>query len=131
MVNRSKDNIMKNELREGAVSDEELEKEINEIENELNEKNAEVSEIIVKSSKSIGKIKKGDKIKIDGKEYEVDAHYVMIDHGNTKEMAIEMFDESDKDYQLRYFSDQVEKSLEFYELEEIIYNKKIIKKIEW
>ena len=131
MVNRSKDNVMKNELREGAVSDEELEKEINEIENELNEKNAEVSEIIVKSSKSIGKIKKGDKIKIDGKEYEVDAHYVMIDHGNTKEMAIEMFDESDKDYQLRYFSDQVEKSLEFYELEEIIYNKKIIKKIEW
>ena len=42
----------------------------------------------------------GEKIKVDDKELEVDAHYVMIDHGKTKEMAIELFDSnSDKDYQ--------------------------------
>ena len=85
-----------------------------------------------KSFKVIGQIKKGDKIKIDGKEYEVDAHYILIDHGTTREMAIELFDsKTDKDYQLRYFSDQVETTLEFYELQEIIYVKKQINLIEW
>lgn len=86
----------------------------------------------VKGSKSIEGIKKGDKVKVDGKEYEVDAHTVLIDHGNTKEMAIELFDKkTDKDYQLRYFSDNVENSMEFYELVEIIYNRLGIKKVEW
>jgi len=47
-------------------------------------------------------------------------------------MAIEMFDpKTDNDYQLRYFSDRVEDSVEFFELEEIMYNKKDVKKIEW
>jgi hypothetical protein len=90
------------------------------------------SDIAVKASKPIAKIKKGDKVKIDGKEYEVDAHYVLIDHGSTKEMTIEIFDpKADRDYQLRYFDDQPNSTLEFYELQEIIYVKKPFKKIEW
>ncbi|MEK6892916.1 MAG: hypothetical protein AABX07_01815 [Nanoarchaeota archaeon] len=86
----------------------------------------------IKASKPIKQIKKGDKLKIDGKEYEVDAQYVLIDHGTTKEMTIELFDsKTDKDYQLRYFDDQVETTIDFYELNEILYNKKPFKKIEW
>ncbi len=55
--------------------------------------------VIVKASKPIGRIKRGDRIKVDGKELEVDAHYVLIEHGNNKEMAIECFDKkTDKDY---------------------------------
>ena len=92
----------------------------------------EVERAIIKGSKPISQLKKGDKIKIDGNEYEVDAHYVLIDHGKTKEMTIELFDKkTDKDYQLRYFSDQVETSLEFYALEEIVYVRKPFQKIEW
>jgi len=86
----------------------------------------------IKKSKPIKEIKKGDKIKIDGKQLEVDAHYIMLDHGSTKEMIIELFDEkTDKDFQLRYFDDQVETSLEFYELKEILYEKQEIEKVEW
>src|SRR3989344_3953628 len=77
------------------------------------------------------KIRKGDKIKIDGKDYEVDEHYVLIDHGTTKEMAIELFDKNDKDYQLRYFNDQMESTMELYELQEIMFIKKPFNKIEW
>lgn len=103
------------------------------------EKKAEKSTVLdedttisVKGSKPIGKIKKGDKIKVDSLTLEVDAHVVLIDHGSTKEMAIECFDpKTDKDYQIRYFDDQVERSLEVYELEEIIYNKMKVKKVEW
>lgn len=83
--------------------------------------------------KNIEKLKKGDKIKLDGVALEVDAHYVMIDHGTTKEMAIECFDsKKDEDYQIRYFADNVENSIEVYKLDEIIYNRlDNIKKIEW
>lgn len=88
--------------------------------------------IRLKGSKPIDKIKKGDKIKVDSLELEVDAHVVLIDHGKTKEMAIECFDpKKDNDYQIRYFSDQVETSIEVYELVEILYNKISAKKIEW
>jgi NhaP-type Na+/H+ and K+/H+ antiporter len=88
--------------------------------------------IKMKGSKPIEKIGKGDKIKVDGTELEVDAHYVLIEHGKTKEMALELFDKKkDKDYQLRYFSDNVERSIEFYELVEIMYNRIEVKKIEW
>jgi hypothetical protein len=88
--------------------------------------------VVVKSSKPIAKIAKGDTIKVDSLVLEVDAHYVLIDHGTTKEMAIECFDpKKDKDYQIRYFSDRVENSIEFYELEEIVYVKRPVKKIEW
>jgi hypothetical protein len=93
---------------------------------------SEKQETIVKSSKPIEKIKKGDKIKVDSLILEVDAHIVLIDHGSTKEMAIECFNpKTDKDYQIRYFSDQVERSIEVYELQEILYNRMNVKKIEW
>ena len=91
-----------------------------------------VDEVKIKGSKPVGELKKGDKIKVDGKEYEVDAHVVLIDHGNTKEMAIECFDKkTDKDYQVRYFSDRVGLSMEFYVLADIMYNRIEIKKVEW
>jgi hypothetical protein len=86
----------------------------------------------IHASKPIAKIKKGDKVKVDGHEYEVDCHYVLMDHGTCKEMAIELFDsKTDKDYQLRYFDDQAETTLDFYELDEILYNKRPYKKVEW
>lgn len=85
----------------------------------------------IKASKPIKNIKKGDSVKVDGVAYEVDAHYVLIDHGKTKEMAVELFDKKDNDFQLRYFDDQVETTLEFYELKSIMYEKKNCEKIEW
>ncbi len=92
----------------------------------------EIKYLKVKASKSVEKLKKGDKVKVDGLNLEVDSQYVLIDHGKTKEMAIELFDpETDKDYQLRYFSGLVETSMEFYELDEIVYNKKDADKVEW
>jgi hypothetical protein len=89
--------------------------------------------IKVKSSKPIISLKKGDKIKVDSLNLEVDANVVLIDHGATKEMAIECFDsKTDKDYQLRYFADRIPDSIEFYELDEIVYNRvDNVKKIEW
>jgi len=116
-----------------GIDEEELEEEIEEIERETgNGIDTEQEEVEIKASKPIGKIKKGDKIKVDSLNLEVDAHIVLIDHGTTKEMAIECFDsKTDRDYQVRYFLDNVESSIEFYELEEIIYNKKKIKRIEW
>ncbi|MBM3233262.1 MAG: hypothetical protein FJY98_01710 [Candidatus Liptonbacteria bacterium] len=85
----------------------------------------------VSASRPVSKIKKGDKIKIDGVELEVDAHYVLMDHGSTKEMTIEVFDKNDKEYQIRYFDDQVESTMEVYELQEIMYIKKPVKNISW
>ena len=89
--------------------------------------------MIVKKSKPIEQIKKGDFVTVDGKKYEVDSHYVLIDHGTTKEMCIELFDpKTDMDYQLRYFNDQVEETLDFYELVKgVMYEKRECKKIEW
>jgi hypothetical protein len=91
---------------------------------------------MAKHSKPIEKIKKGDVVKVNGKSLEVDAHYVLIDHGKTKEMAIELFDpkvkDGEGDYQLRYFSDQAEATLQFYELiKGVMYEQKEIVKIEW
>jgi hypothetical protein len=87
--------------------------------------------MVTVKGKNIEKLKKGDKIKIDGKELEIDAHYVLIDHGTAKEMAIECFNDKDEDYQIRYFADRVEESLEVYKLEEIVYNKVEAKKVEF
>ncbi len=116
---------------ERRVSGKELEEEVEEIE-EMEGNDVLGGEKEVNGSKPISKIKRGDKIKIDGKEYEVDAHYVLIDHGTTKEMTIEIFDsKADKDYQLRYFDDQANNTLEFYELQEIMYVRKSFSKIEW
>ncbi len=123
------------------LSEEEMEDEIEEAEEEEakiskaisgNNSDSVEREITFKTSKPISKIKKGDRINIDGIEYMVDAHEVMIDHGSTKEMSIDIFDpKNDKDFQLRYFDDQVESTLDFYELREIMYFKKPFKKIQW
>ena len=68
----------------------------------------------IKASKPIAKLAKGDKVKVNGLQLEVDAHYVFEDYKTTKEMLIELFDvKTDKDYQLRYFDDQVEERLIF------------------
>ena len=90
----------------------------------------------IKKSKPIEKIAKGDVVNVDGKKLEVDSHYVLIDHGATKEMCIELFDpkkpDGEGDYQLRYFSDQAEETLDFYELVKgVMYEKKEAKKVEW
>jgi len=88
--------------------------------------------VVVVNSDKVSRIKKGDSVKVDGKAYEVDAHYVLIDHGNTKEMTLEVFDpKSDKDYQLRYFADRIEDSIQFYELKEIVYDEVDIEKVEF
>lgn len=88
--------------------------------------------IVLKGNKPIQQLKKGDKVKVDGKELEIDVQYVMIDHGGVKEMAIELFDAAtDKDYQIRYFDNNIKESVEFYELNEILYSKKPFLKMEW
>jgi len=111
---------------------EELEEEIEEAEEAVGKiNNVDYDPPKIKASKAITKIKKGDRIKIDGKEYVVDNHYVLIDHKTTKEMAIEVYDKNDKDYQIRYFDDQFESTLQFYELQEIMFIRKPMKSIEW
>ncbi len=73
---------------------------------------------IKKQSKPIADLKKGDHITVDGHILEVDDHYVFIKHKDTTEMIIELFNpETEKEYQLRYFDDQVETSMEFYYLQ--------------
>ncbi|HVY01847.1 MAG TPA: hypothetical protein VHA12_03730 [Candidatus Nanoarchaeia archaeon] len=120
----------KKKVDEDEELDDEVEDELDEIQHAEN--SVERGEIEINQSKPVSKIKKGDKIKIDGVEYEVDAHYVLIDHGTTKEMTIEIFDpKRDKDFQLRYFDDQLEATLDLYELQEILYIKRAFKKVEW
>ena len=90
----------------------------------------------IKQSKPITELKKGDKIKINGKEFEVDANVVLIEHDkNTKEMALEVFDKkADKDYQLRYFPHNLENSLAWFELQNEFMYVKVrdeIKSLEW
>jgi len=88
--------------------------------------------MMVKIKGDISKVKKGDKVKVDGRVLEVDAHMVLIEHGKNNEMAIDLFDgKADEDFQLRYFDDRIEESLEFFQLDEIIYNRKEIKKVEF
>ena len=139
-VEYAKSKPRKEKKKDGKGLDEdELEEEIEEAEEQeekissaLNESAEIKREITFKTSKPVSKIKKGDKIKVDGVEYEVDEHYVLIDHSTTREMVIEIFNpDTDKDFQLRYFSDQLENTLDFYELQEILYIKKPFKKIEW
>ena len=92
----------------------------------------------IKASKPISDLKKGDKVKIDSMVCEVDDSGILIEHkaggGRTvPEMYIDVFDSNtDKDYQLRYFEDNVEMSLEVYELqEEIMWVKKDVVGVEW
>lgn len=88
---------------------------------------------IEKQSKPLGEIKEGDSIFINGKEMKVDKHYLFQDHKNTKEMIIEIFNPAnDREYQVRYFDDQVETSIEVYELlEDFQYVKREPKTISW
>lgn len=89
----------------------------------------------IKASKPLTELKKGEKIKVDGKVLEIDAHYVFEDYGTTKEMLIELFDpkakEDDGDFQIRYFDDQVEESIKVYELKKIVYEEIEVEKVEW
>ena len=122
----------KKEKKKQGMSEEEIESELDEIEAKSGVRSDEShSPVTIKVSKPVSALKKGDRIRIDGKEYLVDALTVLIDHGTTKEMAIELYDESDRDYQLRYFDDQFDTTLELYELQEILYMKKQMKSIEW
>lgn len=87
---------------------------------------------VTKQSKKISELKKGDFVTVNGKKLEVDAQYVFEDYKTTKEMLIELFDpKTDKDYQIRYFDDQVPDTLKLYELKEIVYDEVEIDKIEW
>ena len=114
-----------------AVSKREMEDEVEEIENKFEPSDMK-NDYEIKASKPITSLRKEDKVKVDGVEYEIDAHYVLIDHGATKEMTLEIFNpKTDKDYQLRYFNDQVESTMDFYELQEILYVKKPFKRVEW
>lgn len=73
--------------------------------------------VIEKQSKPITELKKDDKVWINGAEMIVDTHYLFMDHKTTKEMIIEIYNPvKERDYQIRYFDDQVETSLEVYEL---------------
>jgi len=88
---------------------------------------------IKRQSKPIVSLKKGDVVTVDGHALTVDSHYLFLDHKTTKEMIIELFNpQTDKEYQIRYFDDQIETSIEFYYLQgEIQYVKADIKTIEW
>ena len=88
---------------------------------------------IIKQSKSLTKLKKGDKIWINDKEMLVDDHYLFLDHKTTKEMIIEVYNaESEREYQIRYFDDQIETSIEVYELQnDFQYFKREPKTMSW
>jgi hypothetical protein len=88
---------------------------------------------IEKQSKSISEIKEGDSMFINGKEMKVDKHYILQNHGEMKEMIIEIFNPAnDREYQVRYFNDQVEASIEIYELQnEFQYVRREPKSISW
>ncbi len=88
---------------------------------------------ILKKSKPISELKNSDRIFINGKEMVVDSHFLFIDHKTTKEMIIEFFNpENEREYQLRYFDDQVDTSIEIYELQgDFQYIKRQPKTIEW
>lgn len=121
----------KKELEHGL---DDVEKEIKKLGSIISDISSEdvVNRVEIKGTKPISQLKKGDKIKVDGVEMQVDTHYVLMDHGRTKEMTIEVFNpKTDKDFQLRYFSDQVETSMEFYELQEIVYVRRPCKRVEW
>ncbi|MDH3353339.1 MAG: hypothetical protein OEL87_02740 [Nanoarchaeota archaeon] len=72
---------------------------------------------IEKKSKGIEKLDSGDSLWINGKEMKVDKQFLFQNHGKMKEMIIEVFNpENEREYQVRYFDDQVDSSIEVYEL---------------
>ena len=88
---------------------------------------------IKKKSKPIGDLKSGDSFFINGKEMKVDKQFLFHEHENMKEMIIEIFNpENEREYQIRYFNDQIESSIEIYELlEDFQYTRREPKKISW
>ena len=88
---------------------------------------------IEKQSKAIGALAEGDKVWINGTEMIVDKQYLLQDHGEMREMIVEVFNpENEREYQIRYFDDQVELSLEVYELvDEFQYVRREPKTISW
>ena len=88
---------------------------------------------IKKQSKPISQLKKGDKFYIQDTEMIVDAHYLFQDHKTTKEMIIEVYNpKNSREYQIRYFDDQVETSMEIYELiGDFQYIKREAKYVSW
>ncbi len=88
---------------------------------------------IKKKSKPIGGLKEGDSFFINGKEMKVDKQFLLQDHGDMKEMVVEIFNpENDREYQVRYFDDQIESSIEIYELQgEIQYVIREPKDVAW
>ena len=88
---------------------------------------------IEKQSKAIGELGEGDRVWINGKEMRVDKQFLMQNHGKMKEMIIEVFNEENgREYQVRYFDDQVESSIEVYELQgEIQYVRREPRTISW
>ncbi|HLF53763.1 MAG TPA: hypothetical protein VI544_01150, partial [Candidatus Nanoarchaeia archaeon] len=71
----------KSDAKNGKVSQKELERELDNIEEKFEGAGDELKrDIQLKASKPASKVKKGDKIKVDGVEYEVDAHYVLMEH---------------------------------------------------
>ena len=88
---------------------------------------------IEKKSKEIESLKKGDNLFINGKEMKVDNQFVFQSYENMKEMVIEVFNpENDREYQIRYFDDQIETSIEVYELrEDFLYIRREPKTISW
>ena len=73
---------------------------------------------IEKQSKPLADLKEGDSLFINGSEMKVDKQYLFQDHGDTKEMIIEIFNtKNEREYQVRYFDDQIESSIEVYELQ--------------
>ncbi len=88
---------------------------------------------IEKQSKDIKEIEEGDSFFINGSEMKVDKQYLFLDHGDTKEMIIEVFNpKNDREYQIRYFDDQVESSIEIYELiEDFQHVRRVPKVIAW
>ena len=88
---------------------------------------------IEKKSKPLIELKEGDKISVNGKEMIVDKQYLFIDHGITKEMIIEFYNkESEREYQMRYFEDQQDSSIEIYELQgDFQYTRREPKTLAW
>lgn len=88
---------------------------------------------IEKQSKSIGELGEGDSFFINGKEMKVDKQYVFMEHKDTNEMIIEVFNpENEREYQVRYFDDQVDSSIEVYELlNDFQYVKREPKTVAW
>jgi len=68
-------------------------------------------------SKPLGELGEGDSFFINGSEMKVDKQFLFLEHGTMKEMIIEVFNpKNEREYQVRYFDDQIESSIEVYEL---------------